>query len=167
MRETENREEATVEAPLQPFSLYRELTIKIKKALTCGTKNSPAARICLSFDIIQFNGGLKAVGVPSKIIGGIQYYRISHYHDLNPLLGRNWHFRGLNTNGDYGYVVMATVEFYVHKNKQLLEYYPDISDDGSLSQSTFDTGYSLTFCFVCAYGTMTTFGKDKGVFYDK
>ena len=38
---------------------------------------------------------------------------------------------------------------------------------GSLSQSTFDTGYSLTFCFVCAYGTLTTFGKDNGVFYDK
>ena len=33
VRETENREEATVEAPLQPFSLYRELTIKILKAL--------------------------------------------------------------------------------------------------------------------------------------
>ena len=92
VRETENREEATVEAPLQPFSLYRELTIKILKALTCGRKNSPAVRICLSFDIIQFNGGFKTVGVPSKINGGIQYYRISHYRDLILSLGETGTF---------------------------------------------------------------------------
>ena len=40
-------------------------------------------------------------------------------------------------------------------------------DDESSSTcvSLVDTGYQLTFSFVCGYGTQSTFGKDKNVFY--
>ena len=94
----------------QPFSLYKDLRVKIKLAMSCGRKSSPSVRISMSFDILQFNGGLKQCGVPSRRVSGNQYYRIGHYRDLNPLLGTRWHYRGLNSNGDYFYAVLETVE---------------------------------------------------------
>lgn len=65
----------------QPFSLYKGLHVKIKLGISCGRKSSPSVRISMSFDILQFNGGIKQCGVP------LRYYRIRHYRDLNPLLG--------------------------------------------------------------------------------
>jgi hypothetical protein len=46
----------------------------------------------------QFNGRSKTVGVPSKKVQGVQHYKITNYHYLNPFLGVNWHFRGLNVH---------------------------------------------------------------------
>ena len=123
-------------------------------------------RIVTPFDVIQFNGGLKVCGVPSKKVCGIQQYHIRHYRDLNPLLGRNWHFRGLNINGDYGYAIMQTVEFYLRRCKPLKEYLPPQSDEDPVFVSFVDTGYVLNFSFVCGYGTLSTFGKDKEIFYE-
>ena len=40
-------------------------------------------------------------------------YKLKNYADLNHLLGRDWHFRGLNANGDYGYAVLDTIDFYI------------------------------------------------------
>jgi len=78
----------------------------------------------MPFDIIQFNGGLREAGIPSKKVHGVQHYKIRHYRDLNPLPGRNWHFRGLNINGDYGYAITETVEFYMRTCKPLEQYLP-------------------------------------------
>ena len=157
---------ATIHTPLQPYSLYKDLSIKIKQAMVCGRKTAPSVRISMSFDIIQFNGGLKLVGVPSRRAGGNQYYMIKHYRDLNPFLGSNWHYRGLNANGDYGYAVMETVEFSVRKSKALVEYYPLVCGESSVSHSSLDTGYTLSFCFLCGYGNVNTFGKDRKIFYE-
>ena len=38
----------------------------MKLALNCGRKVSPAIEINMPFDLIEFNGGLKTIGVPSK-----------------------------------------------------------------------------------------------------
>ena len=75
----------------QPYSLYTNLAVKIKQALSCGRKISPAVRIVMLFDVVQFSGGLREAGIPSKKVHGVQHYKIRHYRDLNPLLGRNWH----------------------------------------------------------------------------
>ena len=145
------------------FSLYDELRIKIKRALSCNRSATPTIKIVMPFDLILFNGGLKAAAVPSRQTGGIQYYKITNYQDLNHLLGANWHFRGININGDYGYVVKETVEFYIRRSKPLNEYIYSCSD-GAPIQSSINTGYSLAFCFICGYGNKDTFGKDKSIF---
>ena len=91
-----------------------------------------SCKISMPFDLIEFNGGLKAVGVLSKTVHGVQHYKINHYQDLNHLLGSCWHFRGLNVNGDYGYVLLDTVDFSLRKARSLVEYFPPISDNQSV-----------------------------------
>ena len=118
----------------------------------------------MPFDILLFNGGLKESGVPSKKVGGTQHYKIMHYKDLNHLLGYNWHVRGINNLGDYGYVVADTVDYYLQRNRPLIDY---CSSQNGPSLHKLDTGYSLTFCFVFSCGSSDTFGKDEIVFYDK
>ena len=54
-----------VTSHFQPYSLYTNLTVKIKQALSCGRKSSPAVRIVMPFDVVRFNGGLRVVGIPS------------------------------------------------------------------------------------------------------
>ncbi len=72
--------------------------------------------LSMPFDLIKFNGGLKTVGIPSKMVCNIQHYGIKHYQDLDPFLGSFWHYRGLNVNGDYGYVQLDTVSFLCKRN---------------------------------------------------
>ena len=157
-------EETDIVTPYQPYSLYNTLRLKIKQSLTCGRKSSPTVRISMAFDIIQFTGGLKAVGRPFKMVHGVQHYTIVQYQDLNPFLGSSWHFRGLNANGDYGYAELKTIDFCLRKSRNLVEYYPSQIDDQPPSQCCTSTGYVLLFCFVCNYGTAETFGKDKKIF---
>lgn len=139
--------------------------MKIKQALTCGRKSSPIVKINMAFDLIQFNGGLKTAGILFKTVHGVQHFKIRNYQDLNPFLGDSWHFRGLNSNGDYGYVQLETVDFCLRRSRTLVEYYPPQSDDQLPFKSCTDTGYVLLFCFVSNYGTATTFGKDKNIFF--
>ena len=40
-------------------------------------------------------------------------YSISHYNDLDELLGNQWHMRVLNINGDYFYAILGTVSFHL------------------------------------------------------
>lgn len=167
--ELEEDEEAACESPdtYKPYSLYDNLRLRVKQALTCGRKSSPMVKIVMNFDCVQFNGGLKAVGVPSKVIHGVQHYRIRNYKDLDPYLGSSWHYRGLNNNGDYNFVELETVDFWLRKSRALIEYLPCKDDNGQVASSkvTTDTGYCLSFCFVCNYGTSDTFGKDKKIFF--
>lgn len=146
----------------RPFTLYTELRNKIKSALNSGRKESPVVRIDMPFDKLQFDGGLKQYGTFVRTFRGIDRYNISHYHDLNVLLGKNWHFRGLNSQGDFCYVIKGTVEFYLHKRHPLQEYFP-----GEEGAQTLDLGYMLTFIFVRGDGTPSDFGKDRIVFYDR
>ncbi len=139
--------------------------MKIKCALNCGQKVSPNIKISMPFDLIQFNGGLKTVGIPSKMVCNIQHYGIKHYQDLDPFLGSFWHYRGLNVNGDYyGYVQLDTVSFFLRKSRSLVEYFPPSSDSQPLSKTVTHTGHTLSFSFVCKYGIGSTFGKDKQIF---
>jgi len=150
-------------AGYQPFSLYKELRLRIKCGLSCSRTGSPCVKISMSFDVLQFNGGLKCAGIPSEKKSGIRHYKLRNYADLNDLLGRDWHFRGINANGDYGYVLLDTVDFYLVKSRSFVEYIPSVMKDDTFKSVRLktDTGYSLVFTFVCDYGTDSTFGKDK------
>ena len=83
--------------------------------LTCSRKASPLDLITMPFDFLLFNGGLKVAGEPLKVINGNQRYKLAKYQDISHLLGEGWHFRRLNVNGDYAYVELKTVEFYLQK----------------------------------------------------
>lgn len=67
--------------------------------------------------VLLFNGGLKIAEKPTKKVGGVQYYGIDQYRDLDHLLGINWHVRGINSQGDYGYAVtyFSNVIFHMVK----------------------------------------------------
>ena len=91
-------------------------------------KESPTIRIDLQFDKVLFEGGLKVCGTASRFYCGVQRYTIKKYVDLNPVLGQNWHFRSINPNGDFFYVLLNTVEYYLYKREPLKEYFPE-SDD--------------------------------------
>ena len=148
---------------VETYSLYRDLGVRIKRGLLCSRTSSPVIKIVMPFDVLLFNGGLKEAGVPSKRVGGIQHYKISHYRDLNHLLGQNWHVRGINANGDYGYVTCDTVDFCLKKSRKIDDYLP--TTNGPRCHK-IDPGYVLTFSFVCNYGLPHTFGKDTVVFYE-
>lgn len=79
--------------------------------LNSSRKESPVVRIDMPFDRIEFNGGIRMCGKEKRCVRGIPHYTISKYEDLNGLLGSNWHYRGININGDFCYVVLNTVEF--------------------------------------------------------
>lgn len=143
--------------------LCTENSIKIKRALSCNRTASPNIKVSMPFDILLFNGGLRLAAILSKRSSGIQYYKINHYKDLYPLLGANWHVRGINSNGDYGYAIKETVEFGVRKSRKLTEYMPG---DYSAVKVCTDTGYTLVFTFTCGFGNKETFGKDQTILYN-
>jgi len=102
-------------AQVQLYSLYQELAIKIKQALTCGRKQSPLVKINMGFDCLLFRGGLQTAGTPTRCVQESQRYKVEHFSDLDSLLGHNWHYRGINPHGDYAYIVLDSIEFYLHK----------------------------------------------------
>ena len=126
-----------------PYSLYHDLSIRIKRSLTCA-RSSPDVKIVIPFNALTFNGGLKSIGMPCKKIGGIQHYKIKAYEDLNVLLGCNWHVRG------------SISIFYFRKCRDLIDFIPQ--------SIHIDTGHSLTFTFTTGYGNLVTFCKDKTIF---
>ena len=152
--------------PIQPFSLYNELRIKIKQALVCRTgKTSPSVVIDMGFDYLLFKGGLQAVGIAKQKTHGNIRYKLKCYKDLDPLLGQNWHYRGANENGDYAFVILSTVEYYIHQRKKIIEYCPPESSQTTPALHTENSGYGLKFCFTRGYGNRSTFGTDKNIFH--
>ena len=59
------------ELPVQvykPYSLYNDLSVRIKKAIICSRTGSPKVKIIMPFDVMMFNGGIKMAGRPIKKI---------------------------------------------------------------------------------------------------
>ena len=76
----------------------------------------------------------------------ITCYRIRHYSDLDELLGKGWHFRGLNSIGDYCFVVPDTVEYYLCHRRPIVHFVPN--NDGSPVKVCTPQGFMLHFTFV-------------------
>ena len=63
--------------PIQLYSLYNELRVKVKQALVCQTgKQSPTVTIDIRFDYLQFKGSLQAVGITKQNISGNTRYKL-------------------------------------------------------------------------------------------
>ena len=129
------------------FSLYRELALRIKQCLTSGRKSSPIVKIGMSFDKVQYDGGLKLYGQLKCNCRGNTVYTIQQYSDLDNLLGMNWHWRCLNEAGDFCFVNLSTVSFYLRKRRPLVELVPD-SLPNSFKDCVHDQGYTLVFSLV-------------------
>lgn len=145
------------------FSLYQELVSRIKAALNSGRKDSPVVKIDLPFDRIEFNGGLRMCGTQKRLVRAIQHYSISRYEALDELLGKNWHYRGINCNRDFCYVILNTVDFYIYHRRSLKEYVPKPGQAALLQYR--DMGDMLVFTFVKGNGTPDRFGTDKDIFF--
>ena len=115
----------------------------------------------MCFDKLLYDGGLAKLGTWKRKFQGRDRYTIKKYSDLDSLLGANWHWRGLNAAGDFCYVILNTVEFYIYQRRCLKEFLPMPS---SHTQVTRDLGYSVVFSFVRGDGTPHQFGKDKSIF---
>ena len=48
-------------------------------------------------------------------------YGIKKYSSLAPLLGDQWHLRLLNKQYDFCYVMLETVQFYLHQREPILD----------------------------------------------
>ena len=81
-------------------------------------------RIDLPFDCIKFDGGLRLGGKEKSVC---MVYSITRFQDL---LGINWHFQGINVNGNFCYVILNTVEYYLYHRRSLKEFLPQLSTEG-------------------------------------
>ena len=71
---------------------------------------------------------------------GHDVYMIRKYSALTPLLGHHWHLRVLNKQMDFCYVILETVQFYLHHRQNI--------EDAMDSVRTVDGGFLLVFRFV-------------------
>ena len=147
--------------PTPVYSLYRVLANQIKSALRAGRKDDPKVKIEIPFDQINFNGGLRMCGHLKRVWRGNEIYTITAYNDLDCLLDKNWHVRGVTPAGDFCYVVIGTVEFYLYKRRPLLDY---IYSDAGVVKTERDQGHCLIFSFIRGDGTRDRFGIDSSIF---
>lgn len=144
--------------PTARFSLYQELASKIKLALGSVTEGSCSIRITMPFDKIEFDGGLGMCGKKQ-----VRNHTISRYQDLDRLLGRNWHYRGVNSEGDFAYAELKTVKYQLLHQKPLEEFVPDKS--GRVVKCYRSLGDVLVFMFVKEHGSPERFGTDRDIFF--
>ena len=68
-----------------------------------------------SYDFM--NIWLKLLATPSPLT--------NCYSDLDSLLGKKWFIRGINESGDFCYVMLETVRFYMSEKSPHIDYQPD------------------------------------------
>ena len=139
-------------------SPYEELALLIKSSLQSSRKGNPEVKLAMNFDKVQFDGGIRQLGTLKTDKRGIKKYSIRRYSDLEFLLGRKWFIRGINENGDFCYVVLDTVRFYLSDKMPLADYHP--TEDGSkFKKKLYFRGYNLVFSFVRGDGVASNFNQ--------
>ena len=145
-------------ASILPFNLYHELMTGIKAALTSGRKKSPQVRLRMPFDKLIFDGGLKARGVEA---GGGKY-TIKQYQDLQDILGVGWYYRGLNEHGDFCFVILRSIRFYLYQRRPIVDYQPLKEGEQVCPKKVHHPGYMLAFDFIRGDGTREDFHHHSG-----
>ena len=126
------------------FDFHRELAYAIKAALRSSLpRRDPEVRLEVPFDLLIYNGGLKAAGTFVREFRGHQIYGIKSYSDLTPLLGKRWYLRVLNKQQDFCAIKLETVLFYIHRRADLIEF---SAEDGA--PIPMEGGYVVVFKFV-------------------
>ena len=88
----------------------------------------------------------------------INMYRVHQYSNLDDVLGKGWHFRGLNGAGDYCFV-LNTIEYYLSQRRPITHYVPN-----SNSVAVTPRGHVLHFTFVRGNGSSSDFGSNRDIF---
>ena len=138
------------------YDLHQDLTLKIKSSLTSKRKSNPVVIVDMPFDMKIFCQGLQCKGTVSKMVKGVTYYKIKSYKEL---VGHNWHYRGINSSGDFCFVMLETVKYHLYRCRPLIQYVPD--ENGRPIQVTTPQGHALVFTLVRGDGIASDFGKDK------
>ena len=121
----------------------------IKQKLLPRKLDDPAVKVYMPYSIEAF----QEIAVRGKSVGvvrGYEHYTIQDYEALADLLGEQWYLRIANTNGDFSYVILETVDFHLFQPKPLLDYSAVRDPNGSLKfqPAYIDQGHSLCFSFV-------------------
>ena len=137
----------------QEWSAVTELACSIKKRLLPSRSEDPEVRIQIpcdgaTFRLLQSKG--VAVGAEARVGSSQEKYTISSYSDYDELLGQRWHIRVVNPVGDFSYVILKTVCFYLTKGRPILDYEVSQNEDGTLDlEPTYiEQLHSLIFTFV-------------------
>lgn len=127
------------------FHPLTELACQIKRKLHPSRHEDPDVRIQVPGTKESFSQ-LEAIGKCKSN----NKLTVSSYNDLVPLLGEKWFIRVTNRIGDFSYVVLPTVEFYLSTPRNLLEYDIKTNKDGTLSFEPMymEQCYSIVFKFV-------------------
>lgn len=146
----------------EKFCLHKELALRLKSSLVSRRKSNPSVKIEMTFDKDVYEKGLSAAGYVKCVKRGIEHNTIRSYSDLDDLLGVNWHYRGLNSVGDFCYVIEHSIDFYLYKRRPLVQYIP--GTDGTPAKVFISRGYALVFKFIRGDGTGSQFGTLHNVF---
>ena len=125
------------------FSLYRELSQRIKQCLTSGRESFPLVEIETSFDVVQYDGGLIATIRPAEVYLSREYCPYYSAIQMQHTWKSTW--RCLNEAGDFCFVNLSTVSFYLRKQRPLVELVPD-SLPNLFKNCVHDQGYTRFFC---------------------
>ena len=112
----------------EDFSPLTHLACCIKKGLLPSRSGDPEVRIQVPCDIPSFRV-LQEVAKPLSERGTMERYKILQYSDLDNVLGQKWHFRVVNEAGDFSYVILETLSFYLTKGKPILDYSVEKKED--------------------------------------
>ena len=146
----------------EKYDLHQELALRIKSALTASRKSNPSVKIIMPFDKHVFSEGLAALGFVYKSTNNLTRYRITQYSDLDDLLGKGWHFRGLNSAGDFCFVIPQTTEYCLRRRRPMCHFVPD--NNGVAVKTSTPQGYALHFSFIRGDGTPSEFGTNSTIF---
>ena len=126
---------------VSPYSCYDNLAYQVKLALNSSRRCSPEVKIEVAMDLVIFRGRLAHVGTMlPACVRGQPIYGIQHYRDLDSFYGKGWHLRILNRGGDFCYCKKESMQFYLHKRKDITE----VDGNGMVLRSVRG-GYSVCF----------------------
>ena len=135
--------------PSPELSLLSVLACSIKQKLNPSRKEDSAVRIQFPFDTENFQL-LKQKGKALRKSRGHDIFTLQQYSDLDELLGERWFLRIANTNGDFSYVILCTIRFYITQPRPILDFNCEHQADGQLTFVPFyvEQQQALVFTFV-------------------
>ena len=141
------------------FCLFEELACRIKSLLSSNRKGDPNCRSIMSFDTVSFDSLIiRSSMLPRNEQAHVHckrnVYTVSNLSKFDDLLGERWYIRGLNTAGDFCYIIHNTVRFYLKHTKGKVDY--QLLNDGSLVKRYYGKGYQLVFSFIRGDGISST-----------
>ena len=150
-----DEEESSCDSDDMPFrgplrsqsSVFEELAFRIKALLTSSRKGDPSCRIIMSFDQISFDAlAMRCSLVSRNSKCKRQVYKVLDFSKLNNLLGNRWNIRGLNSAGDFCYVMHDTMKLYMKQSQGKPDY--QLLDDGTMMKTYFGRQKQLVVFFI-------------------